>query len=92
MILRSESPEKFLRNQRCIICEKLGCMVRLITPPWRGGKNTGDNLLPVCIDHLYLPLKTAYSQYSSIKTWLLQHDRIDVVLELENKIRGILWE
>lgn len=79
--MKTESPAHFLVHQRCLVCDAYGCGIRKLVPD-EGMK--GDNLLPLCGEHLHEPLPLLYS-HSKFKQWLHDHERIDLVLYLENR-------
>ena len=83
--MRLTSPAKFLRWQRCLVCDSYGCGVRKLI---QDEGLAGDNLLPLCPEHLHEPLLVLYS-YEKIRQWLHEHERIDIVLYLETRMKAV---
>lgn len=81
-------PLSVLHLQHCLVCKKRGCVVRLITPADKGGTQTGDNCLLVCKRHQFIPLLKLYRESPHWKKWLLEHERVDIVLYLERRMTG----
>ena len=77
------TPQKFLENQRCIVCENYGCLSYMITPEQNGGQLTGDNLLPICLKCAYIPLRNLFLDHDKVRKWLVEHDRYDVLIYLK---------
>jgi hypothetical protein len=83
---RLPNPEAMAGNSRCIACGAYGCLPRLVN---QGSDPTGDNVMPLCRHHHDASLIALY-MVPAVQTWLKDHDRHDVVLELERQIASKL--
>jgi len=82
------SPEHFLSIQRCIVCNHVGCVIFPILHELRGGRLSGDNLLPVCKTHSKLSLTQLYINHrKELRSWLDEHERIDITIDLERAMQ-----
>lgn len=85
---RAPLPSSHITDRCCIVCNHFGCVKRLITPEVEGGLTSGDNVLPVCAFHAELPIETLVEDYRMVEKWLMEHERIDVVLSIARKRRA----
>ncbi len=74
-------PDVLICNRRCLVCDTYGCVIRLLTPEHRGGKATGDNLLPVCAKCAKIP-DSALFRFMRVAQWIVDHDRLDIVMDM----------
>lgn len=80
---KTDLPKTILKNQRCILCGTYGCVPYYLTPLQYEGTFTGDNLLPLCIHHSTFHILSLYPRFPVIREWLIEHERIDLVLAFE---------
>lgn len=81
------APMDTLAFRRCLCCGVFGCVVCMVTPRDKGGEETGDNLIPLCHFHAQLSLGLLSHLYPAVKQWLLDHERIDALLEFERGVK-----
>lgn len=82
----AELPESMITNRLCLLCGAYGCVPYLLTPEFDGGLRTGDNLLPLCETHGKNTLLNLYGRYQKVRQWLHEHERVDIVIELERRV------
>ena len=81
------NPGDLIKGQRCLVCGVYGATPYWLQPKDQGGQETGDNLMPLCKGHSRHRIVDLYRSFGSIRSWIDEHDRYDVMVLMVSLIK-----